>query len=76
MFFREPHAQNDQPGWFCACGYQILARTTKLPIKARRRAIVARRAKVRRKSMIIRARAVRLPRDRERIRETRRSGKK
>ena len=76
MFFREPDEENDQPGWFCSCGYRILARASKLPLKERRRALVERRARVLRKSMVIRARAARLRKESERIRETGRRGKK
>jgi len=77
MFFREPNAQNDQPGWFCTCGYQVFARhAAKLPLKERRRQLVERRARVLRKTMVVRARAARLREHSERLRETRRRGKK
>ena len=77
MFFREPKAADDEPGWFCHCGYQILARAAaKLPLKERRRALIERRAKVFRESMVVRARVERLREQSQQIRDGRRSGKK
>jgi len=74
MFFQGPEWSDAQPGWFCTCGYRILAgQPAKPSIAQRPRALSERRANAFRKSMKGRARAERLLKNSQRLPRRRRA---
>jgi hypothetical protein len=81
MYFHDANAAQEadghEPGWYCSCGYQILTRRDPhFSVKERYRELTERRARVFRKSMVIRAKAARLRQESQRIVSAKRRGKK
>jgi DNA-directed RNA polymerase subunit RPC12/RpoP len=67
MYFQESQSDDAAHGWYCTCGYRILARPTKQSTAEVRRVLTERRVKAFRKSMKVQARAHRLIKNSERI---------
>jgi len=58
MYFHEHQETGGAPAWMCSCGYRIAV--DKPSVEERQRTLAERRAKLFRKSMVVRARAARL----------------